>query len=901
MESKEQEFRKSSTMESLYVVDAVGYLFRSYYAIRNMANPAGEATNALYGFIRSMDRIIKDFSPTHLVAVFDGEDNKRSRIAIYKEYKGHRTGMPEDLVHQLFWAQEYCKLAGIPMLSIEGIEADDVMGTIAKWAEKQGNTKTYLCSSDKDLAQLVGPQTFLINTFKDNLLIDEKKVEEIYGVRADQIVDYLAIMGDASDNIPGISGFGPKTAVRLLQEFGTLEELLQHPEKVSNKRWQIKLVEEKEQAIISKRLAEIQLDAPIERDPDFFALKTKNTEELKTFFQKMHFVSLLKEIGSEVKKPAEEVKAHYVIINEEALLKQKIREWENCKELAVDTETTELDPMRADLVGVGIATKGGEGYYIPCNGNIPKETVLSLLKPLLESKAIAFIGHNIKYDIHILNNQGIAIQNVGFDTMVASYLLNSNSNRHSLDQLALECFSKTKTPISDLIGRGKKQLSMLDVSIAEVGPYCAEDVDYTMRLKELFAPKLKERKLDGLFHDIEIPLIFTLFRMENHGIHLNKEKLQKLSTTFGKKIATLQKEIFALSGETFNINSPKQLSEILYDKLEIPRDPKKKKSAYATGADVLEGLRKTHPIIDKILEYRALAKLCSTYVDALPKFINPKTNRIHCSFNQSVTATGRLSSNNPNLQNIPVRSDNGRLIREAFEPEKSGWSFISADYSQIELRILAHMSDDPALLQAFREDLDIHTDTAARIFHTTHDQVTKEMRTRAKAVNFGILYGQGAFGLSQILGIPQKKAKSFIEEYFTQYPKVKTFIEKCKEQAAENGYSLTLMNRQRLVPEITSRNHMLKSAAERIAVNAPIQGSQSDLMKLAMIKLDKLLVEANLHAFSTLQIHDEVILECPDEEIENCEKIILDAMQDIVPLRVPLKVDISVGKNWKEC
>ncbi|MBM3200831.1 MAG: DNA polymerase I [Chlamydiae bacterium] len=874
-------------MKNLFVIDAVGYLFRSYFAIKKMTSPEGKSTNALYGFIRSIQKLMKDFSPSHMVAVFDGPGNKNSRTAIYQDYKAHREGMPEDLIYQLAWAHQFCEYAGIPMLSVPGVEADDTMGSIAKWAEKNGS-KVFLCSSDKDLCQLVNDHVVLLQTFKDNLIVDSQKVEEIYGVLPSQIIDLLAIMGDTSDNIPGVSGMGPKTAQKLLEEHGSLHNLLLHPEKIKNGSWQKKLIEQKENALISQKLATLQLDVPFPQDCSFFCLKDGNREKLKEFYQGFHFLTLLKEMEP-VRGPST---TKYTILDDEESLKKQIKKWEKASLLCIDTETDKLCPMTADLVGIGLAENEEEIFYIPCQSKLGKENVLNLLRPLLESKL--WIGHNIKYDMHVLMNQKIQIQ-PGFDTLIASYLLHSDRNQHNLDQLSLEFFDKVKIPITDLIGSGKKEISMLDVEIEKVAAYCAEDVEYTLKLKNLFSEKLKERGLSDLFYTIEMPLITTLFMMERHGIYLNEEKLLVMAKDFGAKLHEVEEKIYMMAGERFNINSPKQLSHILFTKLAIPKG----KTA-STSADVLASLQANHPIAEKILEYRAMEKLRSTYIEALPKQINVQTKRIHCTFNQSGTATGRLSSNNPNLQNIPVRTDNGRKIREAFEPAK-GSLFLSADYSQIELRILAHLSNDPTLIDAFSRKVDIHTDTAAKIFHVNIDQVTKEMRNQAKAVNFGIIYGQGSYGLSQTIGIEVKEAAKFIEAYFRHYPKVKEFIETCQKEAEEKGYTSTIMHRQRLVPDIHSKNAMIRQAALRISVNAPIQGSQSDLMKLAMLRIDQKLLENQLSSFMVLQIHDEVILECKEEEIEICKKIVRECMESVATLQVPLEVDISIGKNWGEC
>lgn len=857
-------------MNDLYILDAVGFLFRSYYAIRGMTNSEGKSTGALYGFIRSVQKLIAEFGVENIIAVFDGPNNKASRISIYKQYKGHREGMPEDLVPQLKLAVDYCKLAGIPLMQVPGVEADDTIGSIAVWAANEGS-KVFICSSDKDLAQLVSKNIKMLNTGKENLLIDEAKVSEIYGVRPDQILDYLAIVGDSADNIPGLPGFGPKTAAALLLEFETLDNLLQNADKLKGKKKET-IENHSEIALISRRLATLDLNIPFPKEPSFFKLITPDEKGLNTLYRTMNFKTLMQEVT-----PKDVDVSYHIVDDVEALLKKL----EGAKALCIDTETDSLNTMQARLVGIGLGVKAQEAYYIP----IQDLKILEKLKPLLENTPL--IGHNLKYDLHIFANYNIYPKHIYFDTMIASYLLAPHKNRHGLDALVLEHFSYKKTPIKDLIGSGKKQITMFDVPVDKVGPYCCEDIDFTYRLYELFKGQLKGELLK-LFESLEMPLLPILLKMERTGIYLDTNALKNKSEVLRKLIDQHSYEIFAMAGQQFNINSPKQLSEILFDKLEIPV---KKRT---TKADVLESLN--HPIAREILAYRSLEKLRSTYVDALPLQVNPNTHRIHCSFNQTGTATGRLACSDPNLQNIPIRSEEGRKIREAFLP-KEGHSFLSADYSQIELRLMAHFSQEPKLLDAFQKGEDIHLSCASEVFGVPLDQVSSDMRSKAKAVNFGIIYGQQAFGLSQGLSIDLKEAATFIKAYFEKYPLVKAFIEKSKQDVREKGYSTTLLGRQRPIPEITSPNGMLRSAAERLAVNTPLQGSQADLIKLAMIEIEKHINYAPM----ILQIHDELIFEVPDSKTEILKGQVVKIMENIYPLSIPLTVDVSIGKNWGEC
>lgn len=880
-------------MKDLILVDASGLIYRSYFAIRNMTNDRGESTNALFGFIRSLLKLMQDFKPTHLAAIFDGPNNAASRIALYPEYKAHRAAMPPDLLYQIEWAREFCSLYGIPMLSVTGVEADDTIGSIAKWAEKQ-DSKVLICSTDKDLCQLINDRVQLLDIYKDNLIVGKEQVIEKFGVPPELIIDYLSLMGDSSDNIPGVPGIGPKSAADLLNQFGSLDNLLAHISDVAGKKKQEVLTAHKEDALLSRKLVSLNLDVLFPTEESFFQLQPPQIGPLKEMYQKMRFNSLMRELDNLA--PAKETDQKYHLVDDEQALKTLLQHLEQEKELCIDTETTSIDPMLAELVGVGLGIKPEEAWYIPLNGNLGKDRVLEALKPLLSNPQIGFYGHNIKYDMHVLQNAGIPLAKISFDTLLASYLLNTHSRRHSLDELSLENFGFVKTTTASLIGKGKTQITMREVPIPAVSAYCCEDVDYTMRLKVLLQPQIAERGLSGLFYDLEMPLLSILEKMEKAGIFLDKERLEKCDRELKTKLEKISEQIFEMAGETFNLNSPKQIGDILFRKLMIP-SPK----GDSTAAEVLDALKWEYPIAGKIQEYRGLEKLRSTYTETLPTQINPHTGRIHCTFNQSVAATGRLSSQDPNLQNIPVRSEEGLKIREAFRPEKEGWSYIAADYSQIELRLLAHMSEDPILLDAFKSEEDIHQHTAANVFHIPIGLVTPQMRSRAKAVNFGIIYGQGAYGLSQTIGISQKEAAQFIDTYFKQYPKVKAFLEGCKDRARLTGKAVTLTGRERALPEIHSKNAQIRNAAERLAVNTPFQGTAADLIKMAMVTLDQAVTQEKLRGFMILQIHDELIFEVPDEELPRFKVLIKQHMEQVMDLKVPLTVHLSIGKNWKEC
>lgn len=890
-------------MDKLYILDASGYLYRSYFAIRQMTNARGESTNALFGFIRSVLKLIKDFQPTHLVAVFDGPSNARSRTEMYADYKAHRKTMPKDLQYQILWAQQFCQLMGISELMVPDVEADDTIGSVAIWAAQQG-ASAYMCTSDKDMCQLVTDRILILNTFKENQILGPQEVEQQFGVLPHQMIDFLSMTGDASDNIPGLTGFGPKTAADLLKQFGTLDYILDHPSEVSGRKKQETLLQEREKVLLSRRLVTIHTQVPFTKDEIFFKIGRPTLDPLREFYGYMNFSSLLRELEmqqapttSQIESPGD---VEYQLVDDLDALNNLVEFLAQQKEICVDTETTNIYPMRSELVGIGLGIEPRKAWYIPVNGKLGLKPVIHALKSLFENPNIGFYGHNLKYDFHVLLNYDITIANICFDTMLASYLLNSHSRQHSLDQLSLELFGKVKIAIQDLIGKGKNQISMKEVPLDKICIYCCEDVDYTIRIKQMLSPQLEERGLNSLFYQLELPLLKVLAKMERRGIFVDKDYLKRLSLELGRGIASIAESIYEMAGETFNLNSPKQLSHILYEKLCI-HPPKKTATGHSTNADVLESLKNEYPIAAKLLEYRSLEKLRSTYVDALPEEIHPSTQRIHCNFNQSVAATGRLASQDPNLQNIPVRTEIGRQIREAFHPQLEGWSYLAADYSQIELRLLAHLSEDPMLVNAFNANEDIHTFTASQIFSVPVEEVTREQRYQAKTVNFGIMYGQQAFGLSQELGIDPKTAAAFIQMYFQRYHKVKEFIDACKAMARASGKAVTLLGRERSIPEIASSNVNIRTMAERLAVNTPIQGTQADLIKMAMLEIDQKLAKRHLKAYMILQIHDELLFEVPNEEMEEVKELVHEAMVSVMQLKVPLVVDINIGKNWKEC
>jgi len=872
----------------LFVVDALGLIFRAYHALPPMSGPGGEETHALFGFIKQMEKLLRETRPEYIAAVFDGPDNKAWRTELCPMYKSNREKAPESLINQMIWSEEYCAIAGISTLTIPGVEADDTIGSIAAWTESEG-IELVICAQDKDLCQLVSDKTTILHPHKAGFIYTKESVQEKFGVNSDQIIDYLSLVGDSSDNIPGLRGVGPKTAAAWLLEWGSLSAILENKEAVAGGKKAALLEESAERLRLNQKLVSLRCDIDFPKEPSFFRREEPQVSKLAAFYKRFGLRTLAQSLPQQ-----EKLKATYHCIETEEDLKRLRAKLEAAPLIAFDTETTGLDPMQAELVGIGFAIDSKEAWYIPFNGPLTSETIKKHLTPLFASGN--FFAHNLKFDLLVLWQVGFFPGKCSFDTMIASYLLFAGEKSHALNNLALEFFDVQMTPIEDLIGTGKSQISMADVPIHQVSNYCGEDVVMTWMLKEKLEPMLAERGLTRLHDEMELPLCEILAKMQQRGIYLDKEPLKKLEIQIKEDLAQVSKEIFELAGETFNINSPKQLSHILFEKLGM-HPPKKTKTGYSTNSDVLEQL--DEPITKKLLSYRTLEKLRSTYVEALPTFINPKTRRIHCTFNQTLVATGRLSCHNPNLQNIPVRSPLGGQIRGAFRPKDTGWSFLAADYSQIELRIVAHLSEEPALIEAFAKGEDIHAFTASLVYDVPLKEVTKEQRFNAKAVNFGLIYGQGAFGLSRQLGISQNEAKAFIEAYFTRYPKVKAFLERAKDEARASGKARTLLGRERAIEDLDSSNGQLRSAAERLAINTPIQGTDADIAKLAMVTLEKKL--EGMQTAMLLQIHDEILFEVPDNELDKARLLIQETMEKIIELKVPLVVNIKVGKNWQEC
>lgn len=886
-----------SKEDSLLLIDASGLLYRSFFALPPLTSPSGEPTGALFGFIRSILKVHQKIAPTLVVAIFDGPENKKSRLAIYPEYKATRKPTPSELIHQIGEAKKFCSLWGIPSLAVPGVEADDTIASVAKWAEKALPGTIYICTADKDLAQLVNGHTKIVNPAKDDKIIDEKGVHEDFGLFPLQLRDYFALIGDATDNVPGIEGVGPKTALELLATWKNLDNLLAHAGEIPGKKGE-RIQQGKEIALLSRTLVTLDTSVSVPEDRHFYVHKDSDFPALHTFFQEKGFKTLENLLASP--NPSPELKpCRHEIVQTKKEFETFLAWLGRQKAVAIDCETTSLDEYSAELVGIGVGTSPDFVYYIDCRNAVPAREIVQAISTTLETYHIGIIGHNLKYDLHILCRYGLAMPKLAFDTLLASWILNAHERNHNLDDLARRHFNKEKIPIESLIGKGKTLRTMAQVPVADVARYCAEDVEYTLRLKALFEPQLKETHVDSLFFNLEMPLIPILFRMENWGIYINIDKLKTLKKSINASLEAVQKEIFAMAGKEFNIGSPKQLSEVLFSDLKLPKQ-RKGKLHLSTNIDVMEELALFHPIAQKIIEYRQFEKLRSTYLEALPKQVR-EDGRVHCHFVQSGTATGRLACQDPNLQNIPVRTELGKEIRAAFEPQKSGWVYVSADYSQIELRLLAHLSQDPVLVKSFKEGLDIHAMTASELFSVPLDKVTEEMRRRAKAVNFGVIYGQQAFGLARELRISNKEAQDFINFYFSRYKKVQSTLDKAKEKAHATGMAETLTGRRRLLPDINSQDFIVRSAQERLAVNTPFQGTTADMIKKAMISLDTWLSHEKLQTKMILQIHDELLFEAPESELDILLPTVRTMMESVMELIVPLHVDISVGKNWKEC
>lgn len=881
------------------VIDASGLLYRSFFALPPLTSPQGRPTGALYGFIRSLLKVIQKTDPTYMVAVFDAKGNKDSRLKIFPEYKAHRKPTPPELIEQIEEAKKFCSLFGIPLLSKEGVEADDTISAVVRKNIFPTGGIVYICSADKDLAQLVNDTTYIINPAKDDAIFDREAVKREWNLFPEELIDYFALIGDASDNIPGIEGIGPKTALELLSTWKSLEGILDNADLIPGKKGE-KVRAGKILALLSKKLVTLDDTVPVPEDASFYTRKEEPQEPIVQFIRDNGFKTLESLVAS--KNPVEGPApcSTTIVKNKEEF--DAFLEWlKSTKEITLDCETTSVDEYTAQLVGIGIAENPDHVFYIHCFGPIPAHNIVSAISNVIITNNISLCGHNIKYDLHVLSRYGFDTKaHVSFDTLVASWILYAHERSHNLDELARRHFHKEKISIESLLGKGKKAKTMAEVPVEAVARYCAEDVEYTVRLKHLFSEELKKENLKTLFETIEMPLLPILLHMEQNGIYVNVNHLKSLHQTIMRDLKVAEGEIFSFAGHEFNINSPKQLSTVLFDELHLPKGRKGKQHS-STNADILEDLALSHPIAQKILEYRGLDKLRSTYVETLPTQINPQTLRVHCHFTQSGTATGRLSCQDPNLQNIPVKSELGKEIRAAFEPQKKGWVYISADYSQMELRILAHISQDPVLMKAFRENLDVHAMTAAELFSVPLSQVTEDMRRKAKAVNFGVIYGQQAYGLAKELHIPQKEAQAFIDHYFARYTKVLSTVAQAKEKAHKTGMAESLLGRKRLLPDINSSDFFIRASQERLAINTPFQGTAADMIKIAMIRVNEWLCTHHMKTMMIVQIHDELLFEAPEEEVEGVVPAIRTIMESAMNLSVPLRVDITIGKNWKEC
>ena len=891
---------------SLILVDGSSYFYRAFHALPPLTNSKGQPTGAIYGVANMIKRLIKDYQTEKIVVIFDAK-GKTFRDEWYPAYKAHRAKMPEELSSQFQPLVELLKAMGLPLLIIEGVEADDVFGTLAHQATIEG-LPVVISTGDKDMAQLVNEHVTLINTMS-NQKLDHHGVIEKFGVTPQQIIDYLTLVGDVSDNIPGVSKCGPKTAVKWLSQYHTLDNLIADADAIEGKIGE-NLRASLPQLPLSKKLVTIKTDVELPLTLAELTLKPTNHERLIALTQELEFKNWLKElVAKEVNialetPPLIQKTADYEVITTPLQFKEWVEKLQSCTLFCVDTETTDLDVMCAEIVGIALAIDHEHPVYIPLahddgSQQLPREEVLATLKPILENPSIGKIGQNIKYDYSVFKNHGITLKGIAFDTMLESYLLNSTAGRHDMDSLALKYLGHKTITFADVAGVGSRQLRFNQIPVSTAAPYAAEDAEITLKLHHTLYPMMDEI-LRRVLHDIEMPLLIVLAEMERHGVLIDKDTLLKHGERLKARIITLQEEALLLAGKAFNLNSPKQLQEILYQEQKLPVLAKTPKGQPSTAESVLQELAFDYRLPAVILEYRSLSKLVSTYIDALPKRINSKTHRVHTSYNQAVAATGRLSSSEPNLQNIPIRSEEGRLIRKAFVAP-ANHVLLAADYSQIELRIMAHLSQDENLLEAFTNGWDIHTATASEIFSVQLNDVTKEQRRRAKAVNFGLIYGMSAFGLAKQLGVERQDAQQYIDCYFQRYPGVLNYMERTRKQAHQEGFVETLFGRRLYLPEINVRNIMRQKAAERMAINAPMQGTAADIIKKAMLAVaDWQNKQAHSNIRMIMQVHDELVFEVHKDAVELAKDTVRNLMEGAVILSVPLLVSIGVGHDWDE-
>ena len=890
-----------SEVKSLVLIDGSSYLYRAFYALPGLTAPSGQPTGAIYGVLTMLHKLIKDERPNLLGIVFDAP-GKTFRHELFPEYKANRARTPEDLIIQIEPLLAAIENLGLPLIRVNGVEADDVIGTLAKEAEQRG-MNTLIATSDKDFTQLVSDKITLLDTMK-NRLTDRSGVIEKFGLPPEQIIDFLTLSGDASDNIPGVPTVGPKTAVKWLQQYSSLAGVIEHAEEISGKVGEA-LRESIPRLNLYQQLATIDCSLELDCTVDDLVIRESKDDELFAQFKNLGLHALIKQFSIEepITKIRRDTVYQGILTNKEfeALLDRLSR----AEVTAIDTETTSLNYMQAEIVGISVAIVSNEAYYIPLMheydgvpNQLDREYVLQKLKPWLEDKEAKKIGHNLKYDSHIFANHGIELNGTDFDSMLESYVLNSTATRHNLNAVAKRYLNMDTTSYEDVAGKGAKQIGFNQVSLEDAIPYAAEDADVSLQLHQTLHPKLMAmNSLAKLYTDIEAPLLKVLQTIERNGVLIDESMLEKQSDQFAITLKELESKVHSLAGAEFNLSSPKQLQEILYDKLSLPILKKTPKGQPSTAESVLQRLAGDFPIVQTILKYRTTAKLKTTYTDKLPLMVNQNTGRVHTSYHQAVTATGRLSSSDPNLQNIPIRTVEGKRIRQAFIAP-NGFQILAADYSQIELRIMAHNSQDPGLLDAFQAGLDIHQATAAEIFAVDLKSVSAEQRRSAKAINFGLIYGMSAFGLTRQLGITRGDAQEYIELYFARYPQVKIYMDAIRKQARESGFVETVFGRRLYLPDIDSRNYQRRQYAERSAINAPMQGTAADIIKKAMIDLERQLVEESIDAKIIMQVHDELVLEVKDNSVDAVSELVTEAMGKAADLDVVLKVDLGVGENW---
>jgi DNA polymerase-1 len=884
----------------LFLVDGNSLLYRSYYAIRHLTTSQGFPTNAIFGFISTLRKLIDQERPNYLGVVFDVK-GPTVRHEAFKDYKAHRKPMPDDLVVQVPVLKDVLCALRIPTAEYRGYEADDVLATLAREAE-QKKVRAVIVTTDKDLLQVVDAGTVVYNPAKE-MTIDEAGVREVFGVGADRVIDVLSLWGDPTDNVPGVPGIGEKTAKALIQEFGSLDNLLANLDKVRNPRIREKIAQNRDLLDLSRRLVTLKRDLDVGLDLAAFALQEPDEKEILRLFQTLEFTTL---IGEYVKKPRPE-KRSYRPIFDVAELEALCARIAGAGFVSLDTETDSLFPTRAHLVGMSFALVPGEAYYLPLGhdylgapAQIPRGRALGILRPVLEAPGIKKTGQNIKYDTIVLRREAVRLAGIDRDTMVLSYLLEPNWGKHNLERLALTYLQETKTPYEAVVGKGKNQTTMNKVDIDRVVPYACQDADLALELGDLLWEKVREKHLDRLYETIERPLIELLAQMEIWGVRVDPRVLRSMSREFELELNELEKRIHELAGGPFNINSPQQLGSVLFHKLGLPATKKTRVTrGFSTSLEILEELAALHPLARLVLDYRQKTKLKSTYADALPELIDPETGRLHTSYNQTVASTGRLSSSDPNLQNIPARGEWGPRFRRAFITDP-GHRLLAADYSQIELRILAHLSGDPALIETFVTDRDVHDETARLVFGDSSGLPAEEMRRRAKVINFSIIYGTSAFSLAKELGTSTAEAQKFIDRYFEQRPRVRDYLDRIVDEARDKGYSETIFGRQRQVPELRQADKTTQQAGRRIALNMPIQGSAADLIKVAMVRIWDDLRARNLRTRMILQVHDELVFEVPAAEKTEVEAIVRDGMENVCDLKVPLKVHLGWGSNWAD-